>query len=72
MEYLVRWEIEVTADDPKDAVREAIACMPKSISDSNTLATVFDVFDQRGARTLTSRSHVRVDISDDMTWRGDK
>lgn len=42
--YLVRWEIDVEADTPADAAQRALQIQrnPQSI------ATVFDVFDQEG------------------------
>lgn len=45
--YRVCWEIDVTADTPEDAAREAFAAMQRP----GTTATVFDVTDHTGAVT---------------------
>lgn len=45
--YRVRWEIEVTADSPKDAAQQALTIH----RDPNSIAEVFDVIDMFGATT---------------------
>lgn len=42
--YRVSWEIDVTADDPVAAAREAFAAMQRP----GTTATVFEVADEHG------------------------
>lgn len=42
--YNVSWEIEIFADNPEDAAREALAIQ----RDPNCCATVFAVTDERG------------------------
>lgn len=39
-EYLVEWRIELTAKNPRDAARKALAIQ----RDSSSIATVFDVW----------------------------
>lgn len=46
--YLVSWEIEVDADDPKQAAQRALAIQ----KDPSSLATVFKVERRRWAQTL--------------------
>ena len=48
--YLVTWRIEVDANSPLEAVREAHSCLPTDNNDST--ATVFDVesLDEEGHR----------------------
>jgi len=43
-EYLVQWEIELKAESAEDAARQALAIM----RDPDSMATVFDVFDEDG------------------------
>ena len=46
--YIVRWEIEIDADTPREAVEFAIDMLPIAHPEDgqeHTLATVFDVLD---------------------------
>ena len=45
--YHVMWEIDIDAETPEAAAREAFKCM----QDPQTTATVFDVFDEDGTPT---------------------
>lgn len=44
MEYLVMWEIEVSADSPKEAAQKALDIQ----RDKTSWATVFNVSDENG------------------------
>ena len=50
--YRISWEIDIDADTPVEAARKALAVQ----RDPESIATVFDVTDERGKR-------VRVDLS---------
>lgn len=54
MEYLVTWTIDLTADSPREAARQALTIQ----RDPKSWATVFTVTDWRGIE-------VEVDIDDD-------
>lgn len=43
-EYLVSWEIEITANTPEEAARKALAVQ----RDPNSIAMVFDVIGENG------------------------
>ena len=49
--YSVNWEIDIEAESPVEAARQAL----KIHRDQNSTATVFDVFDEDG-------NHTRVDL----------
>lgn len=44
MKYFIRWEIDIDADTPEAAAREALRIQ----RDPDSIATVFDVFDEDG------------------------
>lgn len=46
-DYLVRWEINITADSPEAAAREALRIQ----RDPTSYATVFEVWDEGGIDT---------------------
>jgi hypothetical protein len=48
MEYIVRWEIELDANSPEEAAINAY----NSISDQDTLATVFTVKNKRTKKVI--------------------
>ena len=43
--YMVQWEIELSAENPRDAAKEAWEIM----RDPGSIATVFDVFGEDGS-----------------------
>jgi hypothetical protein len=43
-EYRITWEIQITADSPREAAEQALAIQ----RDPNSIATVFDVADDDG------------------------
>lgn len=49
--YSVNWEIEIEAESPEAAARQAL----KINRDQNSTATVFDIYDEDG-------NHTRVDL----------
>lgn len=51
--YTVKWTIEIDAETPEEAAREALEIH----RDPASLATVFDVYDKKG-------NHTRVDLLD--------
>lgn len=59
-EYLVRWEIEVDADSPEEAVDKACQMLPVAGNDS--IATVFEVVEWNGHNY--EMNPVEVDIKD--------
>jgi hypothetical protein len=44
MSYRVRWEIDIDADTPQEAAQKALAIQ----RDPQSIANVFDVFDESG------------------------
>lgn len=58
-EYKVRWEIEVSADSPREAAEEAY----RIHRDSDSIAGVFYVFDRRGKKT-------KIDLNEPYKSRG--
>lgn len=58
--YIVRWEIEVDADTPHEAIEQAIEMLPIMSSDSR--ATIFDVLDPDDESLIK-----QIDIAKD--WR---
>lgn len=53
-DYLVQWEINITADSPREAAQQAW----HSMQSSGSTACVFDVIDEKGSK-------VRVDLMED-------
>lgn len=59
--YHVMWEIDIDAQSPIDAARQALACL----QEPGTQAVVFDVTDEKGETTT------RVDLlEEDQTEEG--
>lgn len=59
MEYRVKWEIELTADSPREAARLALEIQ----RDRSSLATVFHVVEEEGTAHWARRAFV-VDVAD--------
>jgi hypothetical protein len=56
-EYLVVWQIDITARDHKEAAERALAIQ----RDPGSIATVFDVYEQGATGTFPGR---RIDLLD--------
>lgn len=56
-EYLVVWQIDITARDHKEAAERALAIQ----RDPGSIATVFDVYEQGATGTFLGR---RIDLLD--------
>lgn len=56
MKYFISWEIDIDADTPEAAAREALRIQ----RDPDSIATVFDVFDEDGVDN-------RVDL-EELKW----
>jgi hypothetical protein len=56
-EYRVRWEIDIDAETPEEAAREARKC----IQDPGSIATIFSVVDKDGRETTVDLEHYDAD-----------
>ena len=58
-EYLVRWEIELEADNPQDAAAQALDIH----RDPDSIATVFDVVDPDGETTRVDVQELKLPVA---------
>jgi len=52
-EYLVTWQIDIDADNPKEACEKALRIM----QDKESIATVFEVMDRDGELSIIDLTH---------------
>ena len=56
--YRVKWEIDIEADSPEEAAKEAL----KIQRDPDSVATIFDVIDDNGVT-------IQIDLNPEWAWQ---